>query len=304
MSLSPPAGTYLVLFNGQYGLHESEPVSTIQAVEDLAAAYNALMALPATITSHGAIFGNGETIGPGVYELPAAASLAGTLTLDGGGDANSLFVFRINGALTTGSGTNVILTNGASAENIFWVSQGATSLAAMTTMKGTIIVNNAAVAAAANSDLEGRMFSTTGAISFGPGTAYIPTGDSYIDLGVLSTFVMFTTSGAVANTSPSDITGDVGSNLGAVSGFEDLNGNIYTPGGAPPPVNNTLVTFSIYQNGLLVSNSTRTSDINTALMSLQAIASVLTGEAIDIRWSVDEGPVKLGNRIMTLVKVN
>ncbi len=41
MSLSPPAGTYLIFFNGQYGLTASEPVSTEQGVIDLAAAYDA-----------------------------------------------------------------------------------------------------------------------------------------------------------------------------------------------------------------------------------------------------------------------
>lgn len=119
MTLSPPAGSYLVLFNGQFGLEASEPVSTAQGVIDLEAAYNMLMAIPATNTTHSPIFGNGEILLPGVYDLPAATSLAGTLTLDGGGDTNSLFIIRTGGALSTGAGTMMILTNGARANNIF-----------------------------------------------------------------------------------------------------------------------------------------------------------------------------------------
>ena len=303
MTLSPPAGTYLVLFNGQYGLTASEPVSTVQAVIDLQAAYNELMAIPATNITHAAVFGNGETLVPGVYVVAGATSMAGILTLDGGGDTNSVFIVRTSGALSSGAETTVVLTNGARSNNIFWISEGALSLGANTIMKGTLIANNAAVSAAAGSNLEGRMFSTTGAIAFGPGTAYIPPGDSYIDLGVLSTFVFFTSSGAVANTEPSTITGDVGSNVGAITGFEMLNGNVYSPGAAPPPTNNTLITFSIYQNDVLVAHSSRTSDVNTSVMTLQALATVTAGQSIDIRWSVDDGQVMLGNRVLTLVNV-
>jgi hypothetical protein len=304
MTLSPQAGTYLVLFNGQYGLTASAPVSTAQGVIDLNATYNAIMAIPATNITHGAIFGNGEILLPGVYDLPAAASLAATLTLDGGGDNNSVFIIRTGGALTTGAGVTVVLQNGATANNIFWVSEGALSLAANTIMKGTLIAHNAAVSAAAGSNITGRMFSTTGAISLGPGTLTVPTGASYINLGVLSTFVIFSNAGAIANTEPSTITGDVGTNAGAIAGFENLNGNVYSPGESPSPINNTLVTFSIFQNGVLLANSSRTTDINTSVITLQAMATVTEGQTIDVRWNVDAGGVMLGNRILSLVNAN
>jgi hypothetical protein len=301
-TLSPPAGTYLVLFNGQYGLLASEPISTAQAAIDLNVAYTALMDIPGTDT-HAPVLGNGEIMTAGVYDMAAAASLAGTLTLDGEGDTNAVFVFRVTGALTTGALTTVVLINGARSNNIFWISEGALALAATTIMKGTLIAHAGAVSAAAGSDLEGRMFSVTGALSFGPGTAYIPTGDSFIDLGVLSTFVMFTSVGAVSNTDPSTITGDVGTNAGAIAGFENLNGNVYSPGGAPPPTNNTLVTFGVFQNGVLVPFSSRTNDVNTSVIALQALATVTAGQEIDIRWYVDSGEVLIGNRILTLLNV-
>jgi hypothetical protein len=101
-TLSPPAGTYLVLFNGQYGLLASEPISTAQAAIDLNVAYTALMDIPGTDT-HAPVLGNGEIMTAGVYDMAAAASLAGTLTLDGEGDTNAVFVFRVTGALTTGA---------------------------------------------------------------------------------------------------------------------------------------------------------------------------------------------------------
>ena len=303
MILNPPAGTYMVLFNGQYRYTPAVPLSTSQGVIDLQAAYTELMAFEPTNTTHAAVFGNGETLLPGVYSTPAAASMAGILTLDGGGDTNSLFIFQIGGALSTGAGTTVVLVNGAKAINVFWIAEGALSLAANTIMKGTLISHDGAVSAAAGTDLDGRMFTTTGAISFGPGTAAIPAGNSYVDLGVLSSFVMFTSSGAVSNTEPSTITGDVGSNLGAVTGFENLNGNVYTPGSAPPTTNPE-ATFGVYHNNVLIVNSTRTSsDINTGIMTLHAIATVAAGDAVDIRWYVDEGEVIIGNRVLTVMRV-
>lgn len=303
MSLSPPGGTYLIFFNAQYGLTESEPLSTAQGVIALAAAYDDIMAIPATNTNHGAIFGNGEVLSPGVYDLPAAVSLADTLTMDGGGDTTSVFIIRMVGALTTGAGTTVVLTNGARARNIFWVCEAAIGLAATTIMKGTLISHAGAVSMAAGSDLEGRLFSIIGAITMGPGTVNIPSGPSYIDLGMLSTFVIFTSSGAVGITNPSEINGDIGTNLGAITGAENINGNVYGPGAAPNPVNNTLVTFSFYQNGMLVPNSSRTVDINTSVISLQAMGTVTAGQSFDVRWKVDAGGVFIGNRILSLIRV-
>ena len=304
MSLTPPSGTYLVLFNGQYGLTASEPVSTAQGVEDLQEIYNTLVALPVTNSTHDAVFGNGETLMPGVYLVPGAISTAGILTLDGGNDTNSIFVIRTGGAFAGGASTNIVLTNGARSENIFWVSEGALSIAANSIMKGTFIAHAGAVAAAAGIDLEGRLFSLSGAISFGPGTAIIPDAISFIELGVLESFVMFTSTGAVSNTEPSMITGDVGTNSGAITGFENLNGNVYGPGMAPNPVNNTLLSISLFQNGILIPYSTRTSDINTSTLSLQAIGTVSGEQAIEVYWSVDTGGVVMGNRILTLLRIN
>ncbi|HOY13728.1 MAG TPA: ice-binding family protein [Saprospiraceae bacterium] len=281
VTMAPPGGNYLVLFNGQFGLLESAPVSTAQGAIDLTTAYNNIMALTAD-TTHGPIFGNNEILTPGIYNSAAAASFAGKLTLDGGGDPNAIFIVRVGGALTSGAGAEVELINGANARNIFWVAEGAIALAAGTIMKGTLISNNAAVAVAAGSIVEGRLFSTAGAVSFGPGEAYIPTGTSFIDLGVLSSFLMFTSAGALANTGTSILVGDVGTHAGAIAGFIDLEGNIYAPGLAPNPVNNTLVTFSIFMNGELVANSSRTTNINTSVIALQAYVNIPTGQSIDI----------------------
>lgn len=304
MSLQPPVGTYLVFFNGQYGAAKSAPISTEQGVIHLQAAYDQLMAIPVTNTTHAPVFGS-ETITPGVYSIAGAASAAGVIDLDGGGNPNALFIFRSGGAFNTGAGTTINLINGVEARNVFWIAEGALGLGANTIMKGTLIAHGAAPSAAAGSNIEGRLFSTAGAVSFGPATITVPSGISpYADFGVLTGFAMFTSAGAVANTGSSTINGDVGSNAGAITGFGTFNGNIYAPGSAPSPVNNTLATFSIYSNGVFVRNSARTTDVNTSVISLQGVATVAAGQTIDIRWRVDAGPLTIGSRILSLIKMN
>ncbi|MGF7039692.1 ice-binding family protein [Mucilaginibacter lappiensis] len=146
---------------------------TAQCAADLISAYNQLSAITST-AAHAAVFGNGETLYTGVYTVGAAGSAAGVLTLDAQGDANAVFIFKIGGAFTTGASTTVILTNGASAKNVFWVAEGAIAMAASTTMKGTLIANNDAISMGAGGSLEGRMFSTTGAVSVYGNNIYIP----------------------------------------------------------------------------------------------------------------------------------
>ncbi|MFT6026868.1 MAG: hypothetical protein ACI8P5_001123, partial [Bacteroidia bacterium] len=301
MSLTPAAGTYSVMFNSAYTV-VAPGDTTIQAASDLITAYNTLNGVTATNTTHAPAFGSGETLNAGVYTIGGAGSVAGSLTLDALGDPNAVFVFRFGGAFSTGAGASVILANGASACNVFWVAEGAISMATTTAMKGTLIANNGAVFVAASGTIIGRLFSTTGAVNIDGSTVTVPTSCTYLDLGVLSNFAMFTSLGAVGNTGSSNITGNIGTNSGAITGFgtATVNGRFYSSGASL-----SYGIFSIYQNGVLVANSsrTRTSSINTVDIALQAIATVAAGQAIDVRWRTDTGTLSLGNRRLTLTKV-
>jgi len=130
---------------------------TAQAKTDLLNAYNHLISIPPTVTSHAAAFGSGEILTAGVYSIGGAGSVLGNLTLDAQGDSNAVFIFKIGGAFTTGASSKVCLINRALPCQIFWVAEGAISMAASTTMKGTLIANNAAVSMAVGGDLQGRM---------------------------------------------------------------------------------------------------------------------------------------------------
>lgn len=144
---------------------DSGNASTIQCSTDIQAAYDQLFNTAATSSSHTPAFGGGETLFAGVYEIAAAGSVDGSLTLDAQGDLNAVFIFKFGGAFTTGASTTINLINGALACNVFWGAEGAIAMAAVTAMKGTLIANNGAISMGAGGTLDGRMFSTTGAAS-------------------------------------------------------------------------------------------------------------------------------------------
>jgi hypothetical protein len=187
---------------------------------------------PAT---HAPAFGAGETILPGVYSIGGAGSIGGDLTLDGGGDPDAFFVIKYYGALTVGAGATVNLINGTQSCNVFFIAQGAISVATNTNIKGTLFAKVGAVGLGANAILEGRMLSMAGAIVAGagstvgppPGTCTIPifcesdcSPAPAVDvLGVLSNYALYTNVGAVSNTSASGINGNIGADVGSSTGY-------------------------------------------------------------------------------------
>jgi hypothetical protein len=213
-------------------IHNADIV-TAQCSADLLAAYNQLYVTTITST-HTAVLGNNEILNAGVYSIAAAGSLNSILTLDAQGDSNAVFIFKIGAAFTTAASSTVSLVNGASANNVFWIAEGAIAMAASTTMKGTLISHNAAISIGAGSNLVGRMFSTAGDVTLDALSASIFPPPVVVfeqapNLGSLASFILFTTTGAMGNTGVSTITGNIGDNQGSITGFVpgNLIGNIY-----------------------------------------------------------------------------
>lgn len=143
---------------------QKENSITSQAALDLKDIISQLDNTVTTNSAHAPAFGS-ETLTSGVYAIAGASSIAGTLTLDAQGDADAQFIFKIGGAFTTGAGATVILINGASSENVFWIASGAVAMAASTTISGTLIGNPGAVSMGDGGNLNGRLLSAAGAVS-------------------------------------------------------------------------------------------------------------------------------------------
>jgi hypothetical protein len=127
-----------------------------QAQADLLAAYNnAAARLP---TSNFAGDNNGRTYAPGVYHTAAAFALTGTMTLDGQGDPNAVFIFQVGAALNTAAASQISLINGAKAHHIFWQVLGAAGTGALSSFSGTIMAAGA-ITIGAGGSLAGRALS-------------------------------------------------------------------------------------------------------------------------------------------------
>jgi len=309
-SLSP--GTYLVSLNTVYEMTANPSVGSITTSslgDDLDLIVSDILALPVTNSTHALTFGLGEILTPGVYAVAGAISVSGPLTLDGGGDPNAVFVIRSTGAaLGIVAGANIELINGAKSSNVYWMAPGAITVGAGTTISGTMISTAAAVAIYANCIVSGRVLSKAGALSVSSSICELPTDPSFIDMRTLSSFFMFTKSGAIANALATTIVGNIATNLGIISGFETatLTGTIFLPGVTTITTPSTsIATFSIYSDNVLIPGSVRErADLELSKdVYLQAIVTITAGQIIDLRVKIDNGTVTLNDRILSFVKL-
>ena len=102
------------------------------------AAYTSLASQACTLDYSGTDLGT-LVLTPGVYCFSSSAQLTGTLTLNAGGNANAVFIFKIGSTLTTASGSNVVLINGGSLCNVFWQVGSSATLGTTTTFIGNIL---------------------------------------------------------------------------------------------------------------------------------------------------------------------
>ncbi len=113
------------------------------------------------------------TLPPGVYHSPSSLSiLAGNLTLDGGGNPQSVFIFQAGSTLTTvlngaGSG-NIILTGGATACNIYW-QVGSSAILGGATFAGNVLAQSS-VTLTSSTQFIGRALARSGAVTISVGT--------------------------------------------------------------------------------------------------------------------------------------
>jgi uncharacterized repeat protein (TIGR01451 family) len=131
-----------------------------QAATDVTTAYNSLTATACTTTILPEL--SGQVLTPGVYcqNTATATSLNGTLTLSGAG----IYIIKLNSALTTATSSSVVLTNGASYDNVYFQVNGAVDIGIGAIFKGTILANGA-ISLLTGASLVGRGLSIAGAIS-------------------------------------------------------------------------------------------------------------------------------------------
>ena len=90
--------------------------------------------------------------------------ITGTLTLDAQGNANAQFIFQIASALTTATGSSVVLINGANAANVFWQIGSSATLGTSSTFAGDILALSS-ISLGTGAVLNGRALARNGAVT-------------------------------------------------------------------------------------------------------------------------------------------
>jgi hypothetical protein len=102
------------------------------------------------------------TLTRGVYKTAENVTIqTGTLTLDGQGDPDSVWIFSIGGTLSTGApGGSINLINGAQAKNVYWRTAGTTIIGTDTVFQGNVFAWPQ-VNVLTDAIVTGRLFSVT-----------------------------------------------------------------------------------------------------------------------------------------------
>jgi hypothetical protein len=158
-------GSAGVTHNG--AVHLTDGVA-LQAKNDLTTAYTNAAGQPVSSTIPTEL--GGSILPPGVYDSEAGTfGITGTVTLDAQGDPNAVFIFKMASTLTTASGSNVALINGANLCNVFWQVGSSATLGTNSTFRGTIMALDS-ITLTTGATVEGRVLARNAAVTLDTNT--------------------------------------------------------------------------------------------------------------------------------------
>lgn len=153
------------------GHRERNTAVAITAQKDAAMAYTSLSTRRATAQRNSTLTG---TVAPGVYASKTGSfTVSGTLRLDGGGNADSVFIFQSSQRLTAAAHSRVDFVNGATPSNVYWSVGSTATLRSGSSFAGTIVARGT-VTAEKKVTVVGRLISTGGAVSLSETTVNLP----------------------------------------------------------------------------------------------------------------------------------
>jgi hypothetical protein len=106
----------------------------------------------------------GLSLTPGVYRAATSLGITGTVTLNGQGDPNAVFIIQVPTALTTASTSVVSLINGTSPCNVFFVVGSSATLGTGSTFAGNILAQ-ASITATTGVNVTGRLLARAAAVT-------------------------------------------------------------------------------------------------------------------------------------------
>jgi hypothetical protein len=155
------------------GTNHGGDAVTLAAQLDLTTAWMNALLQPADFNWPAISDLGGQTLTPGVHRGLSSLAITGNLTLNGGGDSESVWIFHAFSTLTTASNANIILTNGAQASNILWVAGSSATLGTGSHLQGNLLaVTNVTLTTGAT--VEGGVYARNGAVTLDTNVAGIP----------------------------------------------------------------------------------------------------------------------------------
>lgn len=106
----------------------------------------------------------GMTLMPAVYCFNTSAQLTGTLTLDGMGDPNAVWLFQVGSTLTTASDSAVNMIGGGIPGRVFWQIGSSATLGTGTDFSGNILAE-VSITGTTGASIAGRALARTGAVT-------------------------------------------------------------------------------------------------------------------------------------------
>ncbi|MCU1413893.1 MAG: Sortase [Microbacteriaceae bacterium] len=173
-SVTQPGGTVVHTADAQ----------SLQAQADLGNAYTVAASLTPTLSGQNEL--GGLSLTPGVYTSGNSLQVTGQLVLDGAGDPNAVWVFQAGSTLTTATNSSVLLTNGASACNVFWQVGSSATIGVGSQFVGSVMALTS-VSALTNATVAGRLLAENGAVTLDTNTITVPTGCASASGTVVST---------------------------------------------------------------------------------------------------------------------
>ncbi len=141
---------------------------------DLTIAYDDAVSRAPTTTYLGPTELAGMTLTPGVYKSPTSFGINGTLTLDGQGDPNAVFILQAGSTLITGVNSQVGLVNGAQTCNVFEQVGSSATLGVGSTFVGTMLAYTS-ITVSAGAAVQGRLLAVNGATTLDNNVVTRPT---------------------------------------------------------------------------------------------------------------------------------
>jgi hypothetical protein len=290
---------HIAAFNAQYSTMPE--AVTARAKVDLQQLYNYLVNLPTAQTLTTPI--NNITLTAKVYQV-VGAGVAEKITLSG--SATDLFIFRFSGAFTTNESTQITLTGGVLASNIFWLTTAGAAIALAhigvnNSFPGRLIAA-AAASMGAGGVIDGGLYSMAGAISFTDARIRVPNESSQLNylLKSMNPFAVFSIAGAVANTAATTIIeGDIGTHAGAITGFPaTATNNMYVS-------TDMLSQYNIYfsSNGIIFSKRYICNLVGCIQGGIISLHSIIPASHTDVSVVVQSirGEITFSQRAFSLI---